>query len=197
MHQLVRFRGEFAADSPHQHLVIPVHGGNRTAQLVGYLQDEIALDPIQLLVVTELYLHPPALLGDSLFDALYHSVDPYYAGLSRNNGEVHDLLERLHLDKNVKIEDLDNNQKKQLQSFLLFKLIKNGCQKNILDTVIRDRYQSDMFQCELERFADLLDACGKVIEGMDVVESISKVQTGRSDKPVEDVVINSITITSQ
>lgn len=36
---------------------------------------------------------------------------------------------------------------------------------------------------------------GKVIEGMDVVDSISQVQTGRNDKPVKDVIIHKITIT--
>ena len=35
---------------------------------------------------------------------------------------------------------------------------------------------------------------GKVIEGMDVVESISKVDKDRYDKPLQDVVINSIII---
>ena len=35
---------------------------------------------------------------------------------------------------------------------------------------------------------------GKVIEGMDVVESISKVEKDRMDKPLKDVVINSINI---
>jgi len=35
---------------------------------------------------------------------------------------------------------------------------------------------------------------GKVIEGYDIVEQISKVQTGRNDKPVSDVVIESVTI---
>ena len=35
---------------------------------------------------------------------------------------------------------------------------------------------------------------GRVIEGMNVVEKISKVQTDRNDKPLKDVVINSITI---
>lgn len=101
------------------------------------------------------------LYGDSLFDALYYSVEPYYTGLSANKEGIQELLERLHLSEDTKIEDLDTNQKRQLQSFLLFKLIKNGCQKNIIDTVIRQRYRSDMLQCELERFADLLDACGK------------------------------------
>jgi len=35
---------------------------------------------------------------------------------------------------------------------------------------------------------------GKVVEGMDVVESISKVQKGRNDNPLEKVVIEKITI---
>jgi len=102
------------------------------------------------------------LYGDSLFDALFYSIEPYYTGLSGNKDEVNKILERLDLDKNSSIESLDDKQKKQLNSFLIFKLIKNGCGKNILDTVIRERYSSDiLLQCELERYADLLDACGK------------------------------------
>ena len=37
---------------------------------------------------------------------------------------------------------------------------------------------------------------GKVIEGMDVVNKISKVNTDRNDRPIEDVVIEKIEITS-
>jgi len=101
------------------------------------------------------------LYGDSLFDALYYSIDPYYKGLSGNKEGINELLGRLNLDEAVKIEELDDSQKRKLHSFLILKLIKNGCEKNILDTVIRKRYHSSMIQCELERFADLLDACGK------------------------------------
>ena len=35
---------------------------------------------------------------------------------------------------------------------------------------------------------------GQVFEGMDVVDAIANVKTGRGDKPVEDVIINSIEI---
>ena len=35
---------------------------------------------------------------------------------------------------------------------------------------------------------------GKVTEGMDVIENISKVHTGKNDKPLKDVIINKITI---
>ena len=35
---------------------------------------------------------------------------------------------------------------------------------------------------------------GKVVEGYDIVEAISKVPTDRNDKPQQDVIINSVTI---
>jgi cyclophilin family peptidyl-prolyl cis-trans isomerase len=36
---------------------------------------------------------------------------------------------------------------------------------------------------------------GKVVKGLDIVDQMEKVKTGPGDKPVEDVVINSVTIT--
>lgn len=101
------------------------------------------------------------LYGDSLFDALFYSTDPYYSGISGNENEIKELLKKLNLKKDVKLEDLKDEEKKQLHSLLMLKLIKIGCEKNILDTIIRPRYKSDMFNCELERLADLLDSCGK------------------------------------
>ena len=101
------------------------------------------------------------LYGDTLFDALYYSVDPYYPGISGNEEGINQLLEKLNLNEESKIEDLDDIKRKKLQSFLMLKLIKKGCEKNILDTVIRSRYRSDIIGFELEYFADLLDSCGK------------------------------------
>jgi RecJ-like exonuclease len=101
------------------------------------------------------------LYGSSLFEALYFSIDPYYSGISGNKEEINEIFKKLKFKEDVKINELNPNQKKKLQSFLMLKLIKKGCEKNILDTVIRPRYFSDKFNCELERLADLLDSCGK------------------------------------
>lgn len=101
------------------------------------------------------------LYGESIFDALYFSIDPYYPGLSGNKEEIIRVLEKFHIKKESSIEDIDNGSMKKLQSFLFFRLIKAGCQKNILDIAIRKRFFSDVLGCELERFSDLLDACGK------------------------------------
>jgi len=126
-----------------------IRGYNKTV-----LEEALTNDLLKESIEIKLY-------GDTLFDALYYSIDPYYTGLSGNENGIKELFKQLKLKKNTKTENLDNEQKKQLQSFLMLKLIKNGCEKNILDTVIRPRYKSDIFNCELERLADLLDSCGK------------------------------------
>lgn len=101
------------------------------------------------------------LYGSSLGDALYYAVDPYYSGLSGNKQEISNTLQRLRLSDNMQINTLSQDQQRILHSYLLLTLIKKDCQHNILDTVIRPRYWSDMVYGETERFADLLDACGK------------------------------------
>ncbi len=101
------------------------------------------------------------LYGSSLENALYYAIDPYYSGISGNKQEIRDILQRLDLPGNVPPDALSQNQQRTLHSYLLLTLIKKDCQHNILDTVIRPRYWSDIVYGETERFADLLDACGK------------------------------------
>jgi RecJ-like exonuclease len=48
------------------------------------------------------------LYGESLFDALYHSVDPYYSDLSVNEKEIKSLLKQLHIYKDTSIGDLED-----------------------------------------------------------------------------------------
>ena len=65
------------------------------------------------------------------------------------------------IDKNERIDNLSSDELKKINSFLMLKLIKKGCEKNILDTVIRPRFYSEDIDFEFECFADLLDSCGK------------------------------------
>jgi len=97
----------------------------------------------------------------SILNSIYYSVDPYYSGLSGNKEAILELLDKIKIEPDRDIKELDEKKEKKINSFLLLNLIKNGCEKNILDTVIRNRYWSKSLQSELERYADLLDACGK------------------------------------
>jgi single-stranded-DNA-specific exonuclease len=100
------------------------------------------------------------LYGKTIADALYYSVDPYYSGFSGNQTAIGAMLEELEIEKTSSIQDLPQEKMMQIHSYLLFLLIKANCQQNILDMTIRKRYIAPK-GWELERFADLLDACGK------------------------------------
>jgi len=127
-----------------------IHGYNKSV-LTEALENNIISEKIGIKIY-----------GRSIFDALYYSIDPYFSGLSGNNEKILDLLSKLKIDKESKIENLSVEQIKQLNSYLILLLVKKGCEKNIIDTIIRKRYFSEtVFGCELERFADLLDSCGK------------------------------------
>ena len=45
------------------------------------------------------------------------------------------------------------------------------------------------------RLPPLYSLFGKVVEGLDVVDAMQKVSTGRNDRPLTDITINSVTIT--
>jgi RecJ-like exonuclease len=100
------------------------------------------------------------LYGETIEDALYYSVDPYYRGLSGNRQKIETILEQFNLQKTTPIQEIPSETMTKIHSYLLFLLLKAGCQQNILEMTIRKRYITSK-GWELERFADLLDACGK------------------------------------
>ena len=101
------------------------------------------------------------LSDEPLIDALYYSVDPFYPGLSGRKDSIHSFLEDLAIDEQKSYQKLSTDEKTKLHSMLMVRLVEQGCESNILDTVIRERYQSPLTHGELESFADLLDSCGK------------------------------------
>lgn len=101
------------------------------------------------------------LSGETIFDSLFYSIDPYYSELSGNKTNIDNFLDNINIEKKTKTENLTDENLKKINSFLMLKLIQKDCDNNILDTVIRPRYYSENIDFELERYADLLDACGK------------------------------------
>ncbi len=99
--------------------------------------------------------------SETIFDSLFYSTDPYYSAISGNKNNIERFLDNLGIDKKIKIEGLTNENLKKIHSYLMLNLIQKGCEKNILDTIIRTRYYSENIDFEFERYADLLDACGK------------------------------------
>ncbi len=99
--------------------------------------------------------------GQTLIDALSSSIDPYYPGLSGNREAVHLFLQHLGISEDTFVETLGGEAMVRLQSALALSLMKSGCAKEVLDLVISPRFSSAQFPVDLERLADVLDACGK------------------------------------
>ncbi len=93
--------------------------------------------------------------------ALNYSIDPFYPGLSGHKEAINEFLRTQKIDSQKTYQQLSQNEKTMLHSMLMFRLMEHGCESNILDTVIRERYVSPQTYGELETFADLLDSCGK------------------------------------
>jgi RecJ-like exonuclease len=99
--------------------------------------------------------------GETIQEALYYTVDPYYRELSGRKEQINLFLDRLAIDPETRTESISVEEQKKLHSALVSLLLRNGCEANIIDTVIRPRYFSNQIWGECEQFADLLDCCGK------------------------------------
>ncbi|MEM0492363.1 MAG: DHH family phosphoesterase [Candidatus Thermoplasmatota archaeon] len=97
----------------------------------------------------------------SISEELQYSIEPYYKGLSGRESEIKKVLDKIGIKSDSKPSDLTPEEIKRLNSYLILNLIKNKCDSDMIDTVIRERYWSDLLDSELERYADILDACGK------------------------------------
>jgi single-stranded-DNA-specific exonuclease len=101
------------------------------------------------------------LYGGSIADALYWSIDPYFPGLSGNREAITGVLERLKVDGSKPVDALSGDDMARLQSYLVLVCMRHGCAKEVLDLMISPRYRSALFPFDLERLADVVDACGK------------------------------------
>ena len=101
------------------------------------------------------------LSGNTLFESLFYSIDPFYSGLSGNKENIELLLKTMGVTTKSTYHDLTDEQRTYLHSTLLYTLIEKGCTSTIIDTVIRTRYTSPQTHGEMEQFADLIDSCGK------------------------------------
>lgn len=100
-------------------------------------------------------------MGKRIVEEITLSVDPYYTSLSGRRDEVERFLQRLLLGPNKRYSELSSGEKKKLHSALILNLLRNNLQPEVIDTVVQQRYISDSLPDDLDRFSEVLDACGK------------------------------------
>ncbi len=98
--------------------------------------------------------------GRSIKEALLTSNDPFVDGISGDEEAVMELLDNLDILPDERIETLDDEKRKVLQSYLYIKLLKNGVPKEMVHELFRDNFYSERYG-PLQDLAYTIDGCGR------------------------------------
>lgn len=98
--------------------------------------------------------------GRSIEEALMTSNDPFIDGISGNRETVLELLHQVEIDPEDKIESIDDERMKVLQSYLYIKLLKNGVQRSMVHELFRDNFYIEDLG-PLQDLAYAIDGCGR------------------------------------
>jgi RecJ-like exonuclease len=94
--------------------------------------------------------------------ALMRSTDPYIIGLSNNETGTLDLLNKLKVDPELDLGELDKSKKQQLASIIILKLLAQDIPPEDAEEFIMTKYFSDKFDMELEEFSHIINASGRM-----------------------------------
>lgn len=100
--------------------------------------------------------------------ALRDSYDPFVKGLSGREEEVKKLLEKIKIDGEKRVSELNTDEEKRLGSILLLRLLKQGCRPDIVDELIGERYFIPSLNLYVSEIAEYMDASAKKENGIAV-----------------------------
>ncbi len=98
----------------------------------------------------------------SIKQSLLRSTDPYIIGLSNNESGVNDLLSKLKLDPDLKIDQLEKSKLQKLTSYIILKLLDQGVPPEDAQEFITTRYYSTKSNLELEELSHIINASGRM-----------------------------------
>ncbi|UCG70392.1 MAG: DHH family phosphoesterase [Thermoplasmata archaeon] len=97
------------------------------------------------------------LSGDNLEKALIEGLDPFISGLSGREDKVLEFLKRINLDPDLKIEDLDEDQKRLLASAVIVKLLSQKIRIERAEGFITKKFwlpQWNLFASDLSNYVN-------------------------------------------
>jgi len=116
-----------------------------------------------------------------LTSELYHSTDPYIAGVSGNAEGVAKLLGSAGIGREKFSKDLSDEERRKLSSLIALKLIEQGTSMQTMFELSRTRYQLKDWNMDAETLGSILNGCGRlglggigISAGMGDKKSLSK-----------------------
>lgn len=125
----------------------------------------------------------------TVYDSILYSVDPFIRGITGRAQQVEEFLRITHIDGSILTSDLtaDREQEDMFQmsnyinSIILLRLIKQGCQLETLENLVSDTYYSLPDRQNLDDLSGLVNACGRMGKNAVGFELMSGIEEAKAE----------------
>ncbi len=104
------------------------------------------------------------LSGGTILDALVKTTDPFFRGLSGREDKARSVLDRLGVDGDKALEDIEENEVRSLGSYLIVMLGGQGVQAPFASRVVQQRLWWPARSAWLDDFSNQVNAAGRLGE---------------------------------
>jgi len=134
--------------------------------VIGDKQNVGGFQGINLGIVSSLRQRYPAvkeisLVGKSIYEGIYLSIDPYFSGLSGNLEGARFFVEGLGIDPDKPILELQTDEKEKVVEALTLKLIEQDVAREGYETVVSDIFNFPELGLSSNLLFEYLDASGR------------------------------------
>jgi RecJ-like exonuclease len=124
----------------------------------GYNEDVVVAAAGRKLIKLE---NLPNLRGQTIYDALIESPEPYFAGITGRKRETSRMLKWLGLERESEIGKLDDEQRRHLVSLCALRLLRQGATPEAMSELVTMRYWLYDWGMYADELSALLNACSR------------------------------------
>lgn len=117
---------------------------------------ELAVEKRELTKKEKLFID-----GENIRDALMKAADPYFPDISGNKKRIDDIIDDLNLDPESKIETIDREKKRKLNSLLVLSLMKKDRSLDVIESITGTHYVTESGERDTDRLYKLLNSCAR------------------------------------
>ncbi len=99
--------------------------------------------------------------GESISSALMKACDPYFPGISGEESEIKKILEDLDIDIGAKLESIDVEKKRKLNSLLVLSLLKRDIPADVIESIYGTHHVAIHDDMEIDILYKILNSCAR------------------------------------
>ncbi|MEF8832088.1 MAG: DHH family phosphoesterase [Candidatus Thermoplasmatota archaeon] len=99
--------------------------------------------------------------GENVSTALMKACDPYFPGISGEKSEIKKILEDLNIDLGAKLESINVEKKRKLNSLLALSLLKRDIPPDVIEAIYGTHLVSAHDDLEIDILYKILNSCAR------------------------------------